>query len=277
MTANETAALAALWQPVAQIIVDQLTDYFGARLRMAEAVVYTGPWPRLRRQMPAHALAANLRLEGAQEGALTVVWAVSETAQAEIDEVRAAFLEAVAAGLSAGADVQTIVHMVGEPWPIAEEAPQVDTSREETLLAWEAAGDGVEVFLGFVLPEAAAGTVEVGHESEPIKVATRAPRLPKLRHEPVQGAARDLDLILDLPLKLTVEIGSARLLIKDVLNLGKGSVVELNRVAGEPVDILINGKQLAKGEVVVLPDGNFGVRVVEISGSQERLRTIREE
>ena len=68
MTANETAALAALWQPVAQIIVDQLTDYFGARLRMAEAVVYTGPWPRLRRQMPAHALAANLRLEGAQEG-----------------------------------------------------------------------------------------------------------------------------------------------------------------------------------------------------------------
>ncbi len=227
--------------------------------------------------MPAHALAARFRIEGAQEGPLTVVWAVSEAAQADTEEAQTAFLEAIAAGLSTGVDDQSVVQIVGEPWPILDDVAQAETLQGDTLLAWEAAGDGMAVFLGFVLSEAAAGSVEVEQTSEPAKVATRAPRLPKLRQETDQSAGRDLDLILDLPLNLTVEIGSARLLIKDVLNLGKGSVVELNRLAGEPVDILINGKQLAKGEVVVLPDGNFGVRVVEISGSQERLRTIRED
>ncbi|MGI6610616.1 MAG: flagellar motor switch protein FliN [Limnochordia bacterium] len=82
---------------------------------------------------------------------------------------------------------------------------------------------------------------------------------------------------MDLPLRLTVEIGRTQLLIKDVLALGKGSVVELNRLAGEPVDVLVNGRLLAKGEVVVLPDGNFGVRMVEISGSSDRLRSLQDE
>ena len=79
-----------------------------------------------------------------------------------------------------------------------------------------------------------------------------------------------IDLIMDLPLPVTVELGRTSMLIRDILGLGPGSVVELDRVAGEPVDILVNGKLIAKGEVVVV-DENFGVRVVDIVAPGERV------
>lgn len=79
-----------------------------------------------------------------------------------------------------------------------------------------------------------------------------------------------LDLVLDIPLRVTVELGGTRIKIKDVLELGRGSVVELNRLAGEPVDLLVNGKLMAKGEVVVINE-NFGLRITEIVGRAERM------
>jgi flagellar motor switch protein FliN/FliY len=79
-----------------------------------------------------------------------------------------------------------------------------------------------------------------------------------------------LDLVMDIPLRVTVELGGTRLKIKDVLELGRGSVVELNRLAGEPVDLLVNGKLMAKGEVVVINE-NFGLRITEIVGRAERM------
>lgn len=79
-----------------------------------------------------------------------------------------------------------------------------------------------------------------------------------------------LDMVMDIPLRLTVELGSSKMKIKEVLDLGRGSVVELNRLAGEPVDLLINGKLVAKGEVVVINE-NFGLRITEIVGQVERL------
>ncbi len=72
-----------------------------------------------------------------------------------------------------------------------------------------------------------------------------------------------LDMLLDIGLQVTVELGRTKMNIRDVLSVGPGTVVELNRVAGEPVDILINGKPIAKGEVVVIGD-MFGVRVTDI-------------
>ncbi len=72
-----------------------------------------------------------------------------------------------------------------------------------------------------------------------------------------------IDLILDVPLTITVELGRANMMIKDVLNLGQGSVIQLDKLAGEPVDIMVNDRLIAKGEVVVV-DENFGVRVTEI-------------
>lgn len=83
-----------------------------------------------------------------------------------------------------------------------------------------------------------------------------------------------LDLVLDVPLKVTVELGRTRMQIRDVLDLGKGSVVELDKLAGEPVDLLVNGKLIARGEVVVI-DENFGIRVTDIVSPAERINSFR--
>ena len=84
---------------------------------------------------------------------------------------------------------------------------------------------------------------------------------------------QNLDFILDIPLKVTVELG-ATVLIKDILQLGQGSVLELNKLAGEPLEILVNGKLVAKGEVVVVNE-KFGVRIKEIISPIERIETIK--
>ena len=86
----------------------------------------------------------------------------------------------------------------------------------------------------------------------------------------------NLDLILDVSTKITVELGRTAMLIKDVLKLNIGSVIEINKLAGEPVDILINEKLVAKGEVVVINE-NFGVRVTEIVGAEQRIKKLGSE
>jgi len=89
-----------------------------------------------------------------------------------------------------------------------------------------------------------------------------------------QAGHSNIDLLLDVPLPITVELGRTTMTIRDVLDLGPGSVVELDRAAGEPVDILVNGKLVAKGEVVVI-DENFGVRVVDIVAPADRLSSSK--
>lgn len=83
----------------------------------------------------------------------------------------------------------------------------------------------------------------------------------------------NLELILDVPLTITVELGKTKKLIKDILELGEGSIIELDKLAGEPVDILANGKYIAKGEVVVI-DENFGVRIIDIVHQSKRISNI---
>lgn len=85
---------------------------------------------------------------------------------------------------------------------------------------------------------------------------------------------QNLDLLLDIPLSVTVELGRTKQAIRDILNLSTGSIVELDKLAGEPVDILVNNKLIAKGEVVVI-DENFGVRVTDIISQKERIRNLQ--
>lgn len=87
--------------------------------------------------------------------------------------------------------------------------------------------------------------------------------LPQLERTNVQASESNLDILQDIPLTVTVEIGRARMLVKDVLKLTVGSVVELDKLAGEPVDVLVNGKVIAKGEVVAVNE-NYGIRITEI-------------
>ncbi len=81
----------------------------------------------------------------------------------------------------------------------------------------------------------------------------------------------NLNLLMDVQMSLTVELGRTKMYIKDILGLGEGSIIELDKLAGEPVDLLVNGKLIAKGEVVVI-DENFGVRVTDIVSPTDRIK-----
>lgn len=83
-----------------------------------------------------------------------------------------------------------------------------------------------------------------------------------------------IELIMDVPLEITVELGRTKKLIKDILEFGPGTILELDKLAGEPVDILVNGKYIAKGEVVVI-DESFGVRITDIVSASKRLSKIQ--
>jgi len=87
------------------------------------------------------------------------------------------------------------------------------------------------------------------------------------------AAHNDLDMILDIPVQLTVELGRTKMPIKNLLQLAQGSVVELTSMAGEPMDVLINGFLIAQGEVVVVND-RLGIRLTDIITPSERLRRI---
>ncbi|NYS28765.1 MULTISPECIES: flagellar motor switch protein FliN [unclassified Pantoea] len=89
----------------------------------------------------------------------------------------------------------------------------------------------------------------------------------------VAGSLQDIDLIMDIPVKLTVELGRTKMTIKELLRLAQGSVVSLDGLAGEPLDILINGYLIAQGEVVVVND-KYGVRITDIITPSERMRRL---
>jgi flagellar motor switch protein FliN/FliY len=85
---------------------------------------------------------------------------------------------------------------------------------------------------------------------------------------------QNLNMLLDIPLQVTVELGRTKRSVQDILNLSSGSIIELDKLAGEPVDILVNNKLIAKGEVVVI-DENFGVRVTDIISQSDRLKKLK--
>ena len=85
---------------------------------------------------------------------------------------------------------------------------------------------------------------------------------------------QNLDFILDIPLKVTVELGRTKVYVKELLQLGQGSVVELDKLAGEPLEILVNEKLVAKGEVVVVNE-KFGIRLTDIISPIERIESLR--
>lgn len=87
------------------------------------------------------------------------------------------------------------------------------------------------------------------------------------------GMMNELDMILDIPVKITVELGRTKITIKNLLQLAHGSVVELDAMAGEPMDVLVNGTLIAQGEVVVVND-KFGIRLTDIITPSERMRKL---
>lgn len=89
-------------------------------------------------------------------------------------------------------------------------------------------------------------------------------------------AERELDFILDIPLELSVELGKTKMLVNDLLQLGQGSIIELNKLAGEPLEVYINRKLIARGEVVVVNE-KFGVRLTDVITPIDRVKSLASE
>jgi flagellar motor switch protein FliN len=102
---------------------------------------------------------------------------------------------------------------------------------------------------------------------------TKDPALDMEHESAGRNNMRDLDFILDIPLEVSVELGRTKVLINDLLQLGQGSVIELNKLAGEPLEILVNRKLVARGEVVVVNE-KFGVRLTDVISSVERIKQL---
>jgi flagellar motor switch protein FliN len=125
-------------------------------------------------------------------------------------------------------------------------------------------------------PEAA----EPAMEEPALEASAPARRAPTAAFEqfspgPAKGSgANDIDLILDIPVQLTVELGRTKIAIKNLLQLAQGSVVELDGLAGEPMDVFVNGCLIAQGEVVVVND-KFGIRLTDIITPAERIRKLK--
>ncbi len=138
-------------------------------------------------------------------------------------------------------------------------APAEDTMAAE----WAAA-------LAESKPGEAAGAMQT--EAESVAPATfaalTAPGSPN-----AAAAVNDINMILDIPVQLTVELGRTRIPIKHILQLAQGSVIELETLAGEPMDVLVNGYLIAQGEVVVVND-KFGIRLTDIVTPSERMRRL---
>lgn len=124
-------------------------------------------------------------------------------------------------------------------------------------------------------PMAAAPPPVYNQASRPAQDVTVQPvQFAQLSSGMTAQVTTNIDFIADVPLQITVELGRTRKLIREILELVPGSVVELDKLAGEPVDVLVNGRLIAKGEVVVI-DENFGVRVTDIIQPHERMKNIQ--
>ncbi len=104
--------------------------------------------------------------------------------------------------------------------------------------------------------------------------AIQQPDFKNLKDENEQMTSRGIEFLLDIPVEITVRLGAAKMLIKELLQLGQGSVVELEKLAGEPMEILVNDRLIARGEVVVVNE-KFGVRLTDIISPTERVTQLK--
>jgi flagellar motor switch protein FliN/FliY len=133
----------------------------------------------------------------------------------------------------------------------------------------QAAAGGADDWAAAMAEQEAADAAQ----TETAPAAQKAQIFQSLTPDAVQPAANNLDLILDIPVQLNVELGRTKIAIRNLLQLAQGSVVELDGLAGEPMDVLVNGCLIAQGEVVVVND-KFGIRLTDIISPAERLRRL---
>lgn len=125
--------------------------------------------------------------------------------------------------------------------------------------------------------EWAAAMAEAGEGGESEEVDIDAINLQELSEDNSAGASvnnPELDVILDIPVSISMEVGSTSITIRNLLQLNQGSVIELDRLAGEPLDVLVNGTLIAHGEVVVVNE-KFGIRMTDVISPAERIKKLK--
>ncbi|SCZ77853.1 flagellar motor switch phosphatase FliY [Acidaminobacter hydrogenoformans] len=252
-----TATLAALTEGVnytAGYLFEALSEMTGLTVEpfTAETSIWEGDaGKRLAKhfmEKPVCVMTATIGINGQALGALWHLYA-------------GAHAEAIVAGLhkkynpeASEEDLSTNAVPVPERLPMVEEKPQPAVAPTKTSAAPFTASQATSA----PLPE-----VEVQKPMfAPIKESSKAPQ------------QKNLDLIMDVPLELSVVLGKTKKTIKDVLSLGTGSVVELNKLADEPLEIHVNGKLVAQGEVVVIGE-NFGIRITQILSREQRVDSLK--
>lgn len=152
---------------------------------------------------------------------------------------------------------------------IAEEKADVQETVEPAN-SGQSGSSSPEQSEGRGVRQPAASGNKIGKEEE---VGVKSAQFPDFDNGSVETLPQNMELIKDVPLQVTVRLGKSKMTIKEVLDLGEGSIVELDKLAGQPVDLLVNGKLVAKGEVVVI-DENFGFRVKDIISPMDRINNI---
>lgn len=155
-----------------------------------------------------------------------------------------------------------------------DESSEQDQASESAEAAGEGEGEEDEIAaqMQAALDDEESQTGQEGQNEEvQMPNMVKPAEFPDLGSGETAANTQNIDLLLDVPLPVSIELGRTQMLIEDILNLGAGSVVELNKLAGEPVDLLVNNRQIAKGEVVVV-DENFGIRITELVSPQERIK-----
>lgn len=160
---------------------------------------------------------------------------------------------------------------VSEP-QMQYEQPQMQMQQQQYVQQQQMQGYGQPQMQSYMQQPQMYGGGQVQQYAQPVEVHQAAfePLTPQNSVPPI----KNIDLIMDVPLDISVVLGRTKKSIQDILNLGAGSLIELDKLAEEPVEILVNGKQIALGEVVVV-DENFGVRITSIVSNVERLKSLK--
>ncbi|MEG1040339.1 MAG: flagellar motor switch protein FliN [Pseudomonas sp.] len=146
-------------------------------------------------------------------------------------------------------------------------SPEEQALADEWAAALEETGDAGQADIDALLAADVGGG---GSNRLPMEEFGSSPR----SNEPVSLEGPNLDVILDIPVSISMEVGSTEINIRNLLQLNQGSVIELDRLAGEPLDVLVNGTLIAHGEVVVVNE-KFGIRLTDVISPSERIKKLR--
>lgn len=190
-------------------------------------------------------------------------------------------VEAIVQGICIGAGnilgTPTVASGLTTRFQIFGFPPNMERSLELVRTNVAMSGDGLNITLIWLMDTETAHSlsgIAMSDESEG-QEAESSPTLSIHEGKHAFDDDSSLDILMDIPLEISVELGRVKMLVRDVVDLGSGSIVEIDKAAGEPVDVLVNGRLVARGEVVVIED-NFGVRITEILSPQERLNRLNE-